>query len=182
VLYVQFKKIGNYRYFMFNLKKLKSMSDLISADFTVENQNEVLDLILQLKSKLSFGIKLAENVKKTIPRLDDGRLPFTEKGMQFGKQIPAIVPPYTPLDEYQKDLDLYNLLGPIEKELLSLSEIIADTRTASGSDAYTAALSIYNSAKGAVKSGIPGTQTVVEEMGKLFAGQGAAKKAAMTAV
>ena len=116
-----------------------------------------------------------------MPRMDDGRLPFTEKGMQFGKQIPAIVPPYTPLDEYKKDLNLYNLLGPIEKELQSIAEIIADTRAAAGSDAYTAALSIYSSAKGAAKSGIPGTQTVVDEMGKLFSGQGISKKAVSVA-
>jgi len=56
-------------------------------------------------------------------------------------------------------------------ELQSLAEMLNDARTAAGSDAYQAALSVYNSAKGAAKQGVPGTQTIVDEMGKLFEGQ-----------
>jgi hypothetical protein len=57
-------------------------------------------------------------------------------------------------------------------EIASLAEMVADSRTAAGSDAYTAALAIYNSAKTAAKQGVPGTQTIVDELGKLFEGQG----------
>ena len=52
-----------------------------------------------------------------------------------------------------------------------IAEMVSDTRMAAGSDAYQAALSIYGSAKSAAKQGVPGTQTIVDEMGKLFDGQ-----------
>jgi len=55
---------------------------------------------------------------------------------------------------------------------MSLAEMMNDTRTAAGSDAYQASLSIYSSAKAAAKQGVPGTQTIVDEMGKLFESQG----------
>jgi len=57
-------------------------------------------------------------------------------------------------------------------EIASIAEMVSDTRIAASSDAYQAGLSIYGSAKGAAKQGVPGTQSIVDEMGKLFDGQG----------
>ena len=124
--------------------------------------------------------KLSADERKTFAKLDDTRLPFVEKGLQYGRQQPMIVPPFTPLDELSKDLDLYNSLRRVTAELDTLAELVRDTRTAAGTDAYQAALTIYNSAKGAAKSGVPGTQSIVDEMGKLFSTQGPSKKAVTT--
>lgn len=148
------------------------MSNYISASLSIEDQKKALDLIAQLRTVFGFGIKLSGEQKKTMPKIDDTRLPFVEKGIQYGKQEPRIVPPYTDLDEYTKDLELYKSMAAVERELSSLTEMVVDSRTAAGSDAYQAALSIYSSAKGAVKMGIPGTQSMVDEMSKLFGGQG----------
>jgi len=153
------------------------MSNYISASISEENQNRALVLIAELQSILSFGIKLSADQKKGMAKVDDLRLPFVEKGIQFGKQEPRIVPPFTDLAEYSKDLDLYKALAGIERELLSLTEKVVDSRVGAGSDAYQAALSIYSSAKGAVKMGIPGTQNIVDQMSKLFNGQGSSKAA-----
>jgi hypothetical protein len=86
------------------------------------------------------------------------------------------VPPYTDLAELKKDLDFVKATRRVGNELQSLFEMVTDTRTAAGSDAYQATLSIYNSAKSAVKQGVPGTQAIVDEMGKLFDGQGTTSK------
>jgi hypothetical protein len=148
------------------------MSNYISASLSEENQKKALDLIAQLKTILGFGVKLSPDQRRTLPKVDDVRLPFVEKGIEFGKQEPKIVPPYTNLDEFGKDLKLYRDLSSIERELSSLAEMVTDTRMAAGSDAYQAALSIYRSAKGASKMGLPGTQSIVDQMKKLFEGQG----------
>jgi len=147
------------------------MANLISATFTEENERQVMTLLTQLKSLLPFGIKLSDDEKKHLNRLDDGRIPFVEKGLFYGERQPLVVPPYTNLGEYKKDIDFVKATSRVGAELQSLAEMVTDARTAAGSDAYQAALSVYNSAKGAAKQGVPGTQTIVDEMGKLFEGQ-----------
>jgi len=148
------------------------MANLISATFTEESERQVMMLLTQIKSFLLFGIKLSEDEKKHLNRLDDGRIPFVEKGLFYGERQPLVVPPYTNLGEYKKDIDFVKATSRVGAELQSLAEMVTDARTAAGSDAYQAALSVYNSAKGAAKQGVPGTQTIVDEMGKLFEGQG----------
>jgi hypothetical protein len=148
------------------------MSNLISAEISANDQQKALALIAELRSLFPFGIKLSNDQKKLLPKVDDARLPFVEKGLNFGKQEARIVPPFTDLPELNRDLDLYKALGQIESELLSLTEMVVDSRMAAGTDAYQAALSIYNSAKGAAKMGVPGTQSMVAEMSKLFETQG----------
>jgi hypothetical protein len=152
------------------------MSNFISATLSEADQKRALELIAELKKLFGFGIKLSSEQKKTMTKVDDVRLPFVEKGIQFGKQEPKIVPPFTDLEEYSRDLELYKSLQSIDRELTSLAEMVTDTRTAAGTDAFQAALSIYNSAKGAVKMGIPGTQSMVDQMSKLFSNQGVNKK------
>ena len=148
------------------------MSNYVSASLSDENKAKALELITQLKALFPFGLKFTPEQRKTMTRIDDARLPFTEKALQFGSQEPRIVPPYTDLDELSRDLMLYKSMAQIERELLSLTETIVDTRVAAGTDAYQASLSIYNSAKGAAKNGIPGTQSIVDDLKKLFANQG----------
>ena len=147
------------------------MANLISATFTEENEKKAMELLAQLKELFPFGIKLSVEESKHLPKLDDARIPFADKGLFYGEQQPMVVPPFTNLAEYKKDMDFFKATRRVGAELLSLTEMVTDSRTAAGSDAYQAALSIYNSAKGAAKQGVPGTQTIVDEMGKLFDGQ-----------
>ena len=115
-----------------------------------------------------FGIKLSPEVRKTMPRVDDGRLPFVEKCLQYGKQEPRIVPPFTDMVELAKDVELYKALMQIERRLNSLSEMVSDTSTAAGCDAYIASLSIYKSAKGAVKVGVTGSESIANDLKTQF--------------
>jgi len=71
------------------------MSNLISATFSEEDEKEVMELLAQLKAKFPFGIKLTDDQKKRLPKLDDARIPFADKGLFYGEQQPLIVPPYT---------------------------------------------------------------------------------------
>ena len=152
------------------------MSNYISANLSPDDQKRALELIAELRKIFSFGIKLNNSTKRGMPMLDDGRRPFAAKALQYGGSEPKIVAPYTDLKELKVDLDLYDALGPVEMEALSFTEMISDTRMAAGSDAYVTALAIYKSAKGALKSGVPGTQSIVDELSKLFEYQGKSPK------
>lgn len=147
------------------------MANLISATFTEQNERQAMELLAQLKALFPFGIKLSADQKRRIPKLDDVRIPFAEKGLFYGEQQPLIVPPFTSLGEYKVDLEFVKATRRVGAELASIAEMVSDTRMAAGADAYQASLSIYGSAKSAAKQGVPGTQTIVDEMGKLFEGQ-----------
>ena len=147
------------------------MTNLISTIFSPADETIVMDLLAQIKAKFPDGIKLSIEQKRHMPQIDDTRIPFVDKGLSFGEQQPMIVPPFIVLGELKKDIDFVKSTRRVGAEILSLAEMITDTRTAAGYDAYQAALSIYSSSKAAAKQGIPGTQTIVDEMGKLFDGQ-----------
>lgn len=148
------------------------MSNYISYTLAEEDRQEIINDLQKIKAKLSFCIKLSLDQKKSIPKMDDGRVPFVQKGLQFGKQEPVIVPQFTDFEEFQADLKLYSDLTSIEQLTSAIAEMVSDTRMAAGSDAYVAALSIYNSVKAAAKMGVPGTQAILNELKKLFEGQG----------
>jgi hypothetical protein len=152
------------------------MSNHVSAAISAEDQQKILGHLAEIRKILNININLTASQKKAMPILSDGRRPFAEKSLTFATNDPRIVPPYANLDELKSDLALYDSIAPIEMEAASLAELISNIRVAAGSDAYVASLSIYNSAKGAAKLGLPGTKAIVDELSKLFDFQGKASK------
>ncbi|MGE0079509.1 MAG: hypothetical protein AB7S48_16730 [Bacteroidales bacterium] len=144
------------------------MSDYISAEITQEVIDQITTDIADIQAKLPFAIKLSSAVKKAMPKLEDARSPFVSKCLFYGRKESKIIPPYTNLDELERDLKLFNNLQNIAKEINRLADIVNDTRIAAGSDAYSAALTIYNSAKQAAKMNIPGTKAIVDDLKTSF--------------
>ena len=69
-------------------------------------------------------------------------------------------------------MKLFKQLEEITRSVSQLAEMVSDTRMAAGSDAYIAALQVYNTAKPAASSKVPGTDAIVKDLAKLFANQG----------
>jgi hypothetical protein len=149
-----------------------SMSNYISATLSAADQQKIMNHLAEIRKILSFSINLTSAQKRSMPMLNDGRRPFAEKCMSYATNDPRIVPPYTDLEELKADLALYDVISPVEMEAASVAEMISNIRMAAGSDAYVASLSIYNSAKGAAKLGLPGTKAIADELSKLFDSQG----------
>ena len=55
------------------------MSNYVSAVLKPEECEKVLSLLGEVERILSFGIKLSPEVRRSMPKVDDGRLPFVEK-------------------------------------------------------------------------------------------------------
>ena len=144
------------------------MSDYISAAISPEEIDQITADLASLQAKMPFVVKLSTAVKKTMPKLEDGRSPFVTKCLFYARKESKILPPYTNLDELERDLALFNNLQNLAKELNRMADMINDTRIAAGSDAYVAALSIYNAAKQAAKMNVPGTKAFVDDLKKLF--------------
>lgn len=147
----------------------------ISYELKENEKNEINELLNQINSKLPFLINLTPEERMDIPKMGDKTIAFVEKALELAKSNPSLVPPYVNVDELRRDLELSKTLRDILNRVSQLYERLIDTYIAAGSEAYISALSFYNSAKNASKSNVPGSDVVVEELGKRFTGQGVKK-------
>lgn len=140
----------------------------ISIELKENVVQEILQLIQQIEAKLTFLINLTPEERHALPKMGDKSVSFVQKALELAQQYPTLVPPYMDVDELRRDFKLAENLRTIFNALSVLYEKISDTYLAAGSEAYLAALSFYNSAKQAAKQNIPGTDYVVNELGKRF--------------
>jgi hypothetical protein len=144
----------------------------ISFELKPDEKSEIINLINQVNSKLPFLVNLTPEERKEIPKMGDKTFPFVSKALELAQQNPQLVPPYVNVEELKRDFELSVQLRDILNLIEQLYEKLSDTYLAVGSEAYVAALSFYNSAKSAAKANVPGTDTIVNELGKRFVGQG----------
>ena len=159
-----------------------SKENLVSLSIAPADLLEIQNAISTLKTKLlPYLLELSVEEKLSIPKMKDKTLAFVTKSYEYASGHPKLVPPYVDLVEFKKDLDaveqLRQLSGPIEE----ISKALDDTMTVAGSEAYVAALSFYNSVKGAAKNNVSGGQLVYEDLKERFS-KTVTKKSAPVAV
>ena len=148
------------------------MSNKISAQFTEEDLNEVLQAINLIRQKLPFLVKLSAGDKKSTAMLDDGRAPFATKALDYASREATISPNPLLLQEAKIDSNLYGKLQTVDRELGRLSEMVSDTKMLAGAELYEFARVVYKMAKISASIGTPGTQSIVEDLGRLYASNG----------
>ncbi len=105
---------------------------------------------------------------------------FVSKALEVAAQNPEFLPRSFDLEEMRKDVQLFEALYPVLLSLTQLQELVDDTSLAVGSEAYAAALQVYNYAKASGQGA--GLDAVVVEMGQRFArkpGKSKSQKAAL---
>ncbi|WP_159521663.1 hypothetical protein [Sunxiuqinia indica] len=152
------------------------MENQINVELLAEDLDLILQSIVTIREKMPFLVRLTPEEKKTLAMMDDGRAPFTEKAIDYAGHEPALNPNETLLDESRKDISLYESLGSVERELSRLTEMVSDTRMLAGAEAYETARIIYKMAKIAASMSVPGTKTIVDDLGKLYQRQGKTQK------
>ncbi len=143
------------------------MDNRVSAKLSQADKDAVLVAIKTIKDKLPFLIDLTTDERRALPKLGDKSRAFVVKALEVATQNPTFLPRSFDLEEMRTDVELFEEMYPILLGMAQLNELIEDTVTEVGSEAYAAALLVYNYAKAAdVGSGLDG---VVDEMGKRFA-------------
>jgi len=148
------------------------MSNLISTQISDEDLQSVLQAINTIQQKLPFLLKLSPGDKKTIAMLDDGRYPFASKAVDYASREISICPNKQLLDEAMKDLNVYDNLQTVDRELNRISEMVTDTRKRAGAELYEFSRVVYKMAKLSASIGTPGTQSIVDDLGRLYTGNG----------
>lgn len=143
-------------------------TDRVSATLTKEDYDAIMAALATIREKLPFLIELSAKEKTRINRLGDKSEAFVNKALELAKQNPDFLPRNFDTEEMERDLVLFKSLNAIAMGMSRLLEEIEDTEIAAGSEAYLAALIIYDYAKadGELTRGLDG---VLDDLGKRFA-------------
>lgn len=89
------------------------------------------------------------------------------KALEVAVQNPDFLPRSFDIEEMKKDVELFEALYPIVLALSQLQELLDDTIAIVGSEAYMAALAVYDYAK--KNKGDAGLEAAVDDMARRFA-------------
>jgi hypothetical protein len=143
-----------------------SVDDLQSIKAAQKTVTELLDPHL-----VNLGTEDRQGLLKMGPRTVD----FVTRAMSYMRAMPEYLPPFVDIEEFQKDLDAIGLLRELQHPLEATRDMVDDSLMLAGSEAYTAALSIYDSLKSAAKHGSPEAQAAIADLGTRLGPRGPGK-------
>jgi hypothetical protein len=123
----------------------------ISATLSSADLQAVLSAIQTIRTKLPFLIDLSPEERKALPRLGDKSHGFVAQALEVATQNTDILPRSFDLEEMRKDFELLSALSPVLLALAQLNELVEDTYIEVGSEAYIAALAVYQYTRAAGK-------------------------------
>ncbi|TAF77865.1 MAG: hypothetical protein EAZ53_01240 [Bacteroidetes bacterium] len=138
---------------------------------------QVINKLQEIASILKpFLIALTPDERKSIPKMSDKTQPFVEKALDYAQSNPEFTPAYMSVPELQIDMKAVQDLTAVLQLLQPMCDNVNDTTMLSGSEAYLAALTYYNSVKHAAKSNIPSAKAIYDDLSKRFEAQKAKGK------
>ncbi len=143
------------------------MMNRISATLTPADRQAVIAAIATIKEKLPFLIDLTLEERKALPKMGDKSRAFVTKALEIAAQNPDFLPRSFDLEEMRRDVQLFEAMYPLLLSMTQLQELMDDTYTTVGSEAYAAALTVYSYAKASDQGA--GLEAVVDELGQRFA-------------
>jgi hypothetical protein len=141
--------------------------NLVDAELTAADLQDVHAAIGTISSKLPFLISLTAQEKASLFKLGDTYRPFVDKAVWLVENFPAIMPGTFDKAQFKKDLTLFNQMVTLNNNLQSAAKTVDDTLTAVGSDVILAALEIYDAGKNNEEK-IPGLKPIIGEMKSFF--------------
>jgi hypothetical protein len=137
-----------------------------------------MQAIATIKTKLPFLIDLSPEERRALPKTGDKINSFVAKALEVAQQNGDFLPRSFDVDEFATDMALYEDLRSIALALSPLNELVDDTMLEVGSEAYAAALVVYQYAKNAGQGA--GLDAVADELSKRFAKKSTPKPTPVT--
>lgn len=142
-------------------------SNRVSASLSLSDRDAVMSAIATIKETLPFLIDLTVEERKALPKMGDKSRAFVSKALEVATQNPDFLPRSFDLEEMRRDVELFESMYPVVMAMMQLQELLDNTYMTVGSEAYAAALSVYNYAKASGQGA--GLEVVVDELGQRFA-------------
>lgn len=145
------------------------MSNLISIEIPESVLQSVRAHVQAINAELDpYLPDISQDMLDGLPKMADGREPFVGKALDFAETNTQFNPPFMDVSELRKDLQAYRALTPIFFELEQITNRVKVAYTAAGSEAFTVALTFYNTVKQAAKVGIAAAKPLVDALRVLF--------------
>ncbi|MET0621695.1 MAG: hypothetical protein ABW250_01815 [Pyrinomonadaceae bacterium] len=123
----------------------------VSAQLGEAERQGVFAALQTLRQKLPFLVDLTPEERRALPRFGDKSRGFVEQALQVAEQNPDILPRTFDVEEMRKDVELFSALSSVQTAVSQLNELVDDTVMAVGSEAYAAALLVYQYTRAAGK-------------------------------
>jgi hypothetical protein len=123
------------------------MQNRIDATLSPEDKDKILQFIRDIEAKLPFLVDLSAAEIASLSKMGDRGQSFVYDAITQAEQDDSYLPRSFDVAAMRRDIDLTENLPPIIAAIASLKERLDDTLILAGSDAYAAALDIYDSAQ-----------------------------------
>lgn len=143
----------------------------ISAELTEKDLKIIFDNIDNIEALMPWLTNLTPKERITLPKAADKTVSFLDKSLDYCQRNPQFVPPFLNVKEFNKDVTLAEKLLSGARPIRMLADKMEDTAMRASSEAYQAALLFYQAVKAAAKMGVPGAQTIYEDLKARFPGR-----------
>lgn len=125
-----------------------------------------------IATNLPFLIGLTKEERSSLPAIDVSNKAFTEDAINIAVNNASLFPAYLSVASIQNDFTLFNQLDEILFIAKQLVERIEDTQLLGGSESYVSSLMIYKLIGASADAGVPGADTLYDQLKARFANQG----------
>ena len=144
----------------------------ISQEITAAQKAAIVSAAGALKTALTgITINLTKDERQSLPKIADKTLAFDEKCKAYMASRPDLVPSFLDTAELAKDRKLIDDLLPCLREIAPICEGLEDTISLAYTDVYVADLAFHQNVKQAAKRGVPGTDTIYDDLKARFPGR-----------
>ena len=141
----------------------------VDAQMSTEDKNLVIQKFREAESLIApIAINLTLNERKELPVMGKKLFGFAETAIEYQRNHPHLVPAFSSLEDQEKDMALTVQLRELLEVIEPIYEKIKDTYMAVSAEAYLAARVFYDSVKAAAKAGVPGTNSISRDLGKIY--------------
>lgn len=119
----------------------------ISATLSQQDCAQIMSNINRIKEMMPFLITLTSQEFRDLLKMGDKSRTFVAKALEIVTQNPDIMPRGFDIDEFRRDMDLFQALESFRSALTQLLQMIESTQTLVGSDAYISSLIVYEQVK-----------------------------------
>jgi hypothetical protein len=142
-------------------------TNLVSATFTAEDRQNVMNAIATIKQAMPFLVHLTKEQRKTMTKAGDRSRGFMLNCLDAAQQHTDCLPRTFNVEEMQKDVQLMEALYPVLRALTELLSLVDNTYFAAQSESYVASLKVYNAMK--AHKDMQGIDILVEHLQQQFA-------------
>lgn len=137
--------------------------DLVSHALPGDAYEALSAQIDNLRQAMDFLVDLTPDEKNRMVRAGEANMAFATLIRDLASEHGGILPEAVNFEEFEQDIALYNQLKLLKIKMDPLIELLNDTQTAAGADAYQTALTLYGVAKALNLQGMEEAQRMMAQ-------------------